>query len=212
MAISSKATSGPISSQRLKRPVRLVLVKTYNEKRMDSLYHGALEKLEAGQTLSAKLPKHPSLLRAPQVEQILEDERPANSQSRLSAYFAADLPEQALVVQLGMHKEALQNGSLQPEQIYVFEVEAERGTSCPMILVQMALVLLGARKEEQARQFARFYWKSDEGWYFRETLVPSLRIVRQVDFNRDRDAIVKEFNDRYRVDSNRAHQIYRSDL
>ena len=177
---------------------------------MDALYHGTLEKLQPGQTVCARVAKLPSHLKAPQVEQVLEDVRPANSQSRLSAYFTADLPEQALVVQLGMHKEEIQRGSLRPEQIYVFEVEAERGTSCPMILVQMVLVLLGIGKEEQARQFARFYWNSDEGWYFRETLAPSRRIVRQVDFNRNLDEISKEFNDRYRFDSNRAQQIYLS--
>jgi hypothetical protein len=183
-----------------------------SRKPMDTLYHGTLEKFEPGQTLSPKVPKLPSRLKPSQVEQVLEAERPANSQSRLSAYFTAALPEQALVVQLGMHKEEIQSGSLQPEQIHVFEVEAERGTTCPMILVQMVLLLLAAAKEERARQFARFYWNSDEEWYFKETLVPFLRVVRQVHFHRNYDEISKETNERYRTDSKRAQHIYLSGL
>jgi hypothetical protein len=179
---------------------------------MDALYHGTLEKLEPGQTLSAQIPKLPSKLKASQMEQVLEDERPVSSQSRLSAYFTAALPEQALVVKLGMHKEEIQSGSLQPKLIYVFEVEADRGTTCPMILVQMVLLLLATGKEACARQFARFYWNSDEGWYFRETLVPFLRVVRQVHFHRNCDEISREINERYRIDSKRAQHIYLSGL
>jgi hypothetical protein len=122
---------------------------------MPKLYHGTLEKLKPGQVLPAKFPKLPSELKAPRVEQVLEDERPADRQSRLSAYFTADLPEQAFAVQLSMHRGEVQNGSLQNEQVYVFEVAAESGKSCPMILVQMVLVLLGGGKEQRARQFAQ---------------------------------------------------------
>jgi hypothetical protein len=171
---------------------------------MDALYHGT-------QTLALKFPELPSQLKVPLVDQVLEEERPATSQSRPSAYFTADIPEQALVVQLGMHKEEIKNGALQSDQIYVFEVEAERRTSCPMILVQMVLVLLGTARFERARQFTGFYWNSDQAWYFRETLVPSLRIVRQVEFDRDPNEILKGIDDKYRVDSKRA-QLYRSHL
>jgi hypothetical protein len=177
---------------------------------MATLYHGKLERLDPGQVLSLKPQKLPSEQTAPRMEQVLEEERPAGCLSRLSAYFTADLPEQALAVQLGMHKEEDRKGNLQPEQIYVFEVEAERGTTCPMILAQMVLALLSHGKEEQARQFARLYWDSGEAWYFNEILVPSLRIVRQVELNRDRDEILKEVNEKYRADKNLALQIYRS--
>jgi hypothetical protein len=146
---------------------------------------------------------------APATERLLEEHRPIGCQSRLSAYFTACTPEQALVVKHGM---AGSQGQQLDPAIHVYEVEAEGDTRCPMILVQTISVMLAkGAAATQANCVAKAYWATaGQRWYFIELLSPSIRILREVPFNRSFESVWRDVNDAYKLDQSIAVSIVRA--
>jgi hypothetical protein len=170
------------------------------------VYHACSHVLEPGCALALKPNTHYEGMPFPTAERLLEQERPIGCHSRLSSYFAARSPEQALVVKHGM---AGSDGEAAREEIRVYAVEAEKATPCPMILVQTVHVLLESGAEACGRRVARAYWTSDQPWYFVELLAPTLRVVRQIVMDRPFNIIWREVNDAYKGDKELALPLVR---
>ncbi len=172
------------------------------------LYHASLDLLQPGQTLPARKSASPYQMMFPAAEQMLEQKRPGICQSRLSAYFAALTPEQALVVKHGMLGN---NGKQIDPAIKIFEVEADDSTRCPMILVQAVKDLLGkGASPKQTECVAAAYWSSaDQPWYFIEVLAPEIRVVQEVVLGRSFDSVWRDVNDAYKADIPIATNIVR---
>ncbi|MGD0777656.1 MAG: hypothetical protein ABSC05_33110 [Candidatus Solibacter sp.] len=163
------------------------------------LYHASLEILKPGQILPAKQTMSPSQMMFPAAEQVLEDHKPGICQSRLSAYFAALTPEQALVVKHGMRG----NGGKQIDPtIKIYEVEGDDNTRCPMILVQTVKTLLVQQAPpKRTKCVATAYWTTaSQPWYFIEVLAPEIRVVQEVALGKPFDTVWREVNDAYKTD------------
>ena len=135
----------------------------------------------------------------PAAERMLEQKRPGKYQCRLSGYFAARTPEQALVVKHGMRG----NGGTEIDPaIKIYEVEADDSTRCPMILVQAVKDLLAKGALPKLTEcVATAYWTSaDQPWYFIEVLAPEIRVVREVVLGRSFDSVWREVNDAHKAD------------
>jgi hypothetical protein len=172
------------------------------------LYHASLDILERGQTLPMRQVALPEQMMAASTESMLEQLRPARCQSRLSAYFAACTPEQALVVKHGMSGN---DGKQIDPAIHIYEVEADGDTRCPMMLVQTVKVLLELRaQQKQTRCVAAAYWTTaDQPWYFIEVLTPRIRVEREVVLDRSFEIVWREVNDAYKSDQPIATNIVR---